>query len=93
MSIPVQLHDQFSTETTVLQRPEFFCTPVLKKLLKAEPNKFAGPADHLTCYLTKPGKMAGVARNAENQLGKLIVRDLTPRMLCVPTRKYETPAG
>ena len=93
ISIPVQLHDQFSTENSELRKPEFFCTPVIKKLLKAEPNKFAGPADHLTCYLTPPGKTVGVARNAENQLGKLIVRDLTPRMLCVPTRKYETPAG
>jgi hypothetical protein len=89
LSIPVQLHDQFSTETTVIQKPEFFCTPVMKKLLKSEPVKFAGPADHLTCYVTTQGKMIGTARSGENQLGKLLVRDLTPHMLCVPTRKDE----
>jgi hypothetical protein len=90
--VPVQLHDQFGTEVTSVGKPELFCTPVLKKLLKTQPDKFAGPADHLTCYLA-PGKMLGIARTAENQLGKIIVRDLTPRMLCVPTRKDEKPAG
>jgi hypothetical protein len=93
VSVPVQLHDQFATEETIVEKPELFCTPVMKKLLQTKPNTFAGPADHLTCYLTRPGKMIGVARSAENQLGKLLVRDLTPRMLCVPTRKDEKPAG
>ena len=88
LSVPVQLHDQFATEETIVEKPEFFCTPVMKKLLKTEPNKFAGPADHLTCYLTRVGKMVGVARTAENQLGKLLVRDLTPR--CCACRRART---
>lgn len=54
---------------------------------------FKGPADHLTCYLTEGGKAAGIVRSAENQFGKLLMRDFTPRMLCVPTRKDEQPPG
>ncbi len=93
VSIPVQLHDQFSTETTVLQKPQFFCTPVVKKLLKQDPHQFKGPADHLTCYSTSEGKVVGTARSGENQLGPILVRDLTPRMVCVPTRKDEKFPG
>ena len=92
-SIPVALHDQFGTSQAVVGRPELFCLPVLKKLLKTQPNPFKGPADHLTCYLTEGGKAAGIVRSAENQFGKLLMRDFTPRMLCVPTRKDEQPPG
>ncbi len=92
-SIPVALRDQFGTSQAVVGRPEMFCLPVMKKLLKTQPNNFKGPADHLTCYLTEGGKMVGIARSAENQFGKLLMRDFTPRMLCVPTRKDERPPG
>jgi hypothetical protein len=92
-SIPVALRDQFGASEAVIGRPELFCLPVMKKLLRQQPNQFKGPADHLTCYMTEGGKMVGTARSAENQLGKLLMRDFTPRMLCVPTRKDEKFPG
>ncbi|MDQ6943363.1 MAG: hypothetical protein M3169_12725 [Candidatus Eremiobacteraeota bacterium] len=88
-SIPVALHDQFGSSEVVVGKPQFFCLPVMKKLLKTQPHDIKGPADHLACYMTEGGKVVGTARSAENQLGKLLMRDFTPRMLCVPTRKDE----
>ncbi len=91
MAIPVNLKDQFTSENTQLMRPQLFCTPVTKTLLKTKPMKFPQPADHLTCYATSAGKTLGIARQGANQLGPVVVRDLMPRLLCVPTWKNEKP--
>jgi hypothetical protein len=88
--VPVALRDQFGTSESVVTRPELFCAPVMKRLLKTKPQQFPQPADHLTCYLA-PGKMLGIVRTGSNQLGHVQVRDLTPRLLCVPTNKDEKP--
>jgi hypothetical protein len=86
--VAVVLKDQFGTSKAVLQTPNMFCAPTLKKLVGMNPHKFTGVADHLLCYPEKnPPKM--VLRKVENQLGMSAVRNLAPRWLCVPTHKYE----
>jgi hypothetical protein len=90
--VPVALKDQFGVTNAMVTRPYFFCTPVAKKLLKSEPQQFPQPADHLTCYLAE-GKGLGIVRTGANQLGKVQVRDLVPRLLCVPTHKFEPKPG
>ncbi|HEX3549128.1 MAG TPA: hypothetical protein VHT53_02065 [Candidatus Elarobacter sp.] len=41
-----------------------------------------------------PSKTLGIVRTGANQLGKVQVRDLAPRLLCVPTHKFEpNPKG
>jgi hypothetical protein len=86
--VPVVLKDQFGVSKAVLQPPNMFCAPAQKQLIGVQPHKFAGPADHLLCYPEK-GAAKTLVRRVENQLGVSMVRDLLPRWLCVPTRKYE----
>ena len=91
LQAPVALRDQFGVSQAIVTRPELFCTPVVKRLLKSEPKPFPQPADHLTCYAAE-SKVIGDARVGANQLGRVQVRDLAPRLLCVPTHKFE-PKG
>jgi len=88
-AVAVELKDQFGPPVNaIVSRPELFCAPVLKKLERTKPQPFPQPADHLTCY-DAPGKTIETVRTGQNQLGKVQVRDLIPRLLCVPTHKFE----
>jgi hypothetical protein len=82
----VQLTDQFQTYKTGLGPPQFFCTPVTKKVLSGPRITVPAPADHLTCYQIQ-GPSIQQSRPYTNQFIMDTVSVGTPQLLCVPTNK------
>ena len=83
----VQLTDQFQTYRTNIAQPEFFCTPVTKRVISGHNCPVPPPADHLTCYMVA-GPTIQQQRPYANQF---VQRDNvvvgTPSLLCLPTHK------
>lgn len=82
----VQLRDQFQTYKTGVGQPQFFCTPVTKKVISGQNMIVPQPADHLTCYQIQ-GPTIQQSRPYSNQFIKDTVAVGSPQLLCVPTNK------
>jgi hypothetical protein len=82
----VQLGDQFQSYKTAVGAPEFFCTPVTKKVISGTNMRVPAPADHLTCYMIK-GPSIQQSRPYTNQFIQDTVTVGVPQLLCVPTNK------
>lgn len=82
----VQLTDQFQTYQTGVGPPQFFCTPVVKKVVQGHHMRVPTPADHLTCYQIQ-GPTVNQQRPYTNQFIADTVTVGTPQLLCVPTNK------
>ncbi|MBV8530094.1 MAG: hypothetical protein JO104_02155 [Candidatus Eremiobacteraeota bacterium] len=82
----VQLTDQFQSYQTAVGAPEFFCTPVTKKVISGPNMRVPVPANHLTCYQIQ-GPTVNQTRPFSNQFQKSSVVAMTPQLLCVPTNK------
>jgi hypothetical protein len=83
----VQLTDQFQTYQTKIGPPQFFCTPVAKKLISGHEFQVPPPANHLTCYMIQ-GPTIQQRRPYANQFvqnDNVVVG--TPSLLCLPTHK------
>jgi len=82
----VQLTDQFQSYQTALGSPQFFCTPVTKKVISGPRVTVPAPANHLTCYqIQGPGIQQ--SRPYTNQFIKSTVSVGVPQLLCLPTNK------
>jgi len=82
----IALHDQFQTSEATVTIPQLFCAPVTTTLRqRAVPVE--GVADHLVCYYAPGGTALAQSHTVTNQLGKITVANLVPRMLCVPTHQ------
>lgn len=82
----VQLTDQFQTYSTGVGQVQYFCTPVMKKVIKGPNMKVPPPADHLTCYQIQ-GPTVNQQRPMYNQFQRANVVAETPALLCLPTHK------
>jgi hypothetical protein len=83
----LELTDQFQQYQTKLGPPEFFCTPVMKKVLQGPRLRPPPPADHLTCYAIQ-GPTIQTSRAYANQFIKNYQVSVgMPTFLCVPTHK------
>jgi hypothetical protein len=82
----VKLTDQFQSYSTSLGPPQFFCTPVVKKVISGPHVVVPAPADHLTCYQIQ-GPSLQTSRPYTNQFIQDTVGVGTPQLLCVPTNK------
>lgn len=82
----VQLTDQFQSYQTALGTPEFFCTPVTKKVIRGPHVTVPNPANHLTCYAIQ-GPGIQQSRPYTNQFIKDTVTVGAPQLLCLPTNK------
>jgi hypothetical protein len=82
----VYLTDQFQTYSTGVGQAQYFCTPVMKKVIKGPNMKVPPPADHLTCYQIQ-GPTINQQRPFYNQFQKGSVVVETPALLCLPTHK------
>lgn len=82
----VQLTDQFQSYRTALGAPQFFCTPVTKKVISGPHVIVPAPANHLTCYqIQGPGIQQ--SRPYTNQFIQGTVSVGVPQLLCLPTNK------
>ncbi len=82
----VQLTDQFQSYKTTVGAPQFFCTPVTKKVLSGVNMRVPLPANHLACYQIK-GPAIQQSRPYTNQFIMDTVTVGVPQLLCVPTNK------
>ena len=82
----VQLTDQFQTYKTQIGAPQFFCTPVTKKVISGPRVPVPAPADHLSCYQIQ-GPTIQQQRPYTNQFIMDTVAVGSPQLLCVPTNK------
>lgn len=83
----VQLTDQFQTYQTKIGAPEFFCTPVTKKVISGHHFTVPPPADHLTCYMIQGPTIQQQRPYANQFVPKDSVVVGTPNLLCLPTHK------
>ena len=85
---PVTLSDHFLATSSTVLTPFMLCAPVDKN---GEGSK--DPAAHLACYKIKDAtKFAGTTVTTANQLGTETLAIKQARMVCVPSRKWLTPA-
>ncbi len=86
----VVLEDQFDKsldrrEIAVVQRPMFFCNPVLKN-----DEKIKNPENHLACYLiTSEEEPLSQDIKVRNQFGETALVVTKSYMLCLPSEKIE----
>lgn len=83
----VNLKDQFQSYKTAVGPPQFFCTPVTKKVISGPNFPVPAPADHLMCYQIQ-GKALQQTRPYSNQfIQQDVVGVGVPQLLCVPSNK------
>ena len=82
----VNLKDQFQSYKTAVGPPQFFCTPVFKKVISGPNMPVPAPADHLMCYQIQ-GRGIQQQRVYTNQFIQDTVAVGVPQLLCVPSNK------
>jgi hypothetical protein len=79
--------DQFGVDTTEVKKPFLHCSPAS---INGAP--VLNPADHLTCYKTKPAlKLAGPNISVTDQFGTTKLSQKKNSLLCVPGSKTIIP--
>jgi hypothetical protein len=82
----VVLEDQFGLEDHKVLVPQLLCNPVSK-----DGSELVNPAAHLVCYEIDNNQQGPKNEKPEvqttDQFGELMLRVVTPRMLCVPAAK------